>query len=408
MGNGSPALMRRINAAHVLREIRAAGAMSRADLARITGLSKPTVTNVVEYLCSSGRVRPATQDSPSRPSGRHPQLYEFCADSHRVLGIDIGADKLIVVVANMDGDVLASRRRATSRISSHAPEKLLGLVRETAHKLLLETDVNGGDLLAVGVGTPGVVSAEGVVTLAPQLRGWEGLDLHAALADVFDCPVHVEREVTLSLLAEQWLGVAQDLSDGLFVQLGVGVGAGLLIDGRVYRGADGGAGEIGLMPLGSPTPFAGDGLGPFESATGGAALAREGAAAARTRRGTKLLELAGGKADSVTAAMVFAAAAAGDATAGKVLSRALDVLAQGIAGLVCALNPRAVILSGGMSRAGEQLRGPLEARVATQVPFPPKFLISTVGDEGVALGAVRRVTQTLDTDLTLPGPGVAR
>jgi predicted NBD/HSP70 family sugar kinase len=225
---------------------------------------------------------------------------------------------------------------------------------------------------------------------------------------VFDCPVHVEREVTLSLLAEQWLGVAQDLSDGLFVQLGVGVGAGLLIDGHVYRGADGGAGEIGLMPVGSPTPFAGDGLGPFESATGGAALAREGAALARTRRGSKLLELAGGKAHSVTAAMVFAAAAAGDVAAGKVLSKALDVLAQGIAGLVCALNPRAVILSGGMSRAGEQLRGPLESRVATQVPFPPKFLISTVGDEGVALGAVRRVTQTFDFDLSLPGLGVAR
>lgn len=400
--------MRRINAAHVLREIRAAGPMSRADLARVTGLSKPTVTNVVEHLRSSGRVRPAAQDSPARPSGRHPQLYEFCADSHRVLGIDIGADKLIVVVANMDGEVLATRRRATSRISSRAPDKLLALVRETSRKLLAETDVDGGDLLAVGVGTPGVVSAEGVVTLAPQLRGWEGLDLRAALADVFDCPIHVEREVTLSLLAEQWLGVAKDLNDGLFVQLGVGVGAGLLIDGRVYRGADGGAGEIGLMPHGVATPLAGDGLGPFESATGGAAFAREGAAAARTRRGTRLLELAGGRADSVTAAMVFAAAAAGDSAAAKVLNKALDVLAQGIAGLVCALNPRAVILSGGMSRAGEQLRGPLEERVAAQVPFPPKFLISTVGDEGVALGAVRRVTQTLDTDLALPALDVAR
>lgn len=104
----------------------------------------------------------------------------------------------------------------------------------------------------------------------------------------------------------------------------------------------------------------------------------------------------------MTAAMVFASSADGDKTATKILNRAIEVLAQGIASLVCTLNPSAVILSGGLSRAGEQLRAPLEQRVAAQVPFPPKFVISTVGDEGVALGAVRRVTQTLDSELVLP------
>jgi len=324
-----------------------------------------------------------------------------------VLGIDIGADKLIIVLADLNGRVLGMRRQDTSRLGLRGPRNLLGLVRETAEKLLEEHGLKGADLLAVAAGTPGVVSPSGIVTLAPQLQGWEGLDLQAALAEIFDCPVHVEREVTLALLAEQWVGVAQDLDDALFVQLGIGVGAALLMGGNAYRGADGGAGEVGLMPVATGSRAAA-GYGPLESVSGGAAIARAGAAAAGTPKGAALLALAGGKPEAVTAATVFAAQAAGDKTATAIIDAALATLAQGIAGLVCALNPRAVILSGGMSRAGDQVLRPLAAFVAAQVPFVPKFLISTVGEEAVALGAVRRVTQTLEQRLILPSTGGMR
>jgi glucokinase len=375
----------------------------------MTGLSAPTVTNVVKYLGASGHVRPLPPEQ-ARSDGRRPTLYEFCADLQNVLGVDIGADKLMIVLADLDGQVLGMRRRDTSRLRTLGPDELLKLVRETAAELMAEHEVADGDLLAVGVGTPGVVSAGGVVTIAPQLDGWEGLDLRARLAELFGCPVHVEREVILSLLAEQWVGVAQNLDDALFVQLGVGVGAALLLGGNAYRGADGGAGEIGLMPLHDrrhPRLIAG--YGPFESVTGGAALAREGAAAARTANGATMLAIADGDSSSVSAVVVFEAAAAGDPAASMIVNEALTMLAQGIASLVCALNPRAVILSGGMSRAGDQvLRRPLEAKVAALVPFPPVFLTSTVGEEAVALGAIRRVTQTLEQDLILPDLQEAR
>ena len=407
--NGSPALMRRINAARVLHEIRTSGPVSRADLTRITGLSAPTVTNVVKYLWASGHVRPLTPEQ-ARSDGRRPTLYEFCADLHSVLGVDIGADKLMIVLADLDGQVLGMRRRDTSRLRKLGPDELLKLVRETAVELMAEHEVADGDLLAVGVGTPGVVSTGGVVTIAPQLEGWEGLDLRARLAELYGCRVHVEREVILSLLAEQWVGVAQNLDDALFVQLGIGVGAALLLNGNAYRGADGGAGEIGLMPLrGGRYPRLIAGYGPFESVIGGAALAREGAAAARTAAGTAMLAIADGDSTAVSAAVVFEAAAAGDRAASMIVNEALTILAQGIASLVCVLNPRAVILSGGMSRADDQLlRRPLEAKVAALVPFPPMFLTSTVGEEAVALGAIRRVTQTLEQDLILPDLQEAR
>jgi predicted NBD/HSP70 family sugar kinase len=396
--NGSPALMRRINAARVLREIRTSGPVSRAELTRITGLSAPTVTNVVKYLLDSGHVRPLTA-ALARSEGRHPTLYEFCADLQSVLGVDIGADKLVIVLADLDGRVLGKRRRDTSRLTKLGPGELLTLVRMTAAELMAEHDVADSDLLAVGVGTPGVVSTTGVVTIAPQLDGWEGLDLRSRLAELFGCRVYVEREVILSLLAEQWVGVAQNLDDALFIQLGIGVGAALLVGGNAYRGADGGAGEIGLMPLpGGQLPRLIAGYGPFESVTGGAALARDGAAAARSADGAALLAMADGA--PVSAAVVFKAAAAGDDVASRIVTEALTILAQGIASLVCALNPRAVILSGGLSRAADAgLRRPLEAKVAALVPFPPVFLTSSVGEEAVALGAIRRVTQTLEQDL---------
>jgi predicted NBD/HSP70 family sugar kinase len=401
--NGSPSLMRQINATLVLKEIRRAGHMSRADLVRVTGLSAPTVTNVVEYLRNAGVVRAVRENVAG--NARAP-LYEFCADVRAVLGVDIGGDKLIVALADLNGKVLGIRRRDTSRLARGGPKRILNLVRDTADKLLAEHRVRPSDLLAVGAGTPGVISATGIVTLAPQLPGWEGLDLRAALAEFFPCPVYVDREVTLALLAERWLGVARDLDDALFIQLGIGVGGAMLTGGRISRGADGAAGEIGLMPV---RMAAGAGSKarsvPLESVAGGAALAREGALAARGSKGAALLAHAGGEAEDITAATVFAAAAAGDPTASAILDGALIQLARGIAGLVCALNPRAVILSGGMARAGEQILRPLEAFVAAEVPFVPRFLISTTGEEAVALGAIHQITQTVEQSLISPGIG---
>jgi predicted NBD/HSP70 family sugar kinase len=402
--NGSPTLMRQINATLILKEIRRAGRISRADLVRVTGLSAPTVTNVVEYLRNAGVVRVARQKVAR--NSRAP-LYEFCADARAVLGIDIGGDKLIVALADLNGRILGMRRRDTSRLARGGPKRILALVRDTSDKLLAEHRVPASDLLAVGAGTPGVISPQGIVTLAPQLPGWEGLDLQAVLAEIFPCPVYVDREVTLALLAERWLGAARDLDDALFIQLGVGVGGAMLTGGRISRGADGAAGEIGLMPVRSCV-----GLkvrsGPLESVAGGAALAREGAVAARGPKGAALLAHAGGEVEDITAATVFAAAAAGDPTASAIVDSALAQLAQGIAGLVCALNPRAVILSGGMARAGEQVLRPLEAFVAAEVPFVPRFLISTIGEEAVALGAIHQVIQTVELSLISPGIGAGR
>lgn len=398
--NGSPALMRAINAARVIRELRTTGPMSRASLVRATGLSKPTITNLVVYLETLEYIKQVKQpvDIQSSRSARTPH-FEYWASRGHVLGIDVGADKTLLLLADLAGTILGSARLNTRGIAPQGSSRIIEEVKKASEKLLADAKGSTNSLLSVVVGTPGVVSADGVVTMAPQLEGWEGLNLRAAMADLFECPVTVEGEVSLSLQAERWVGVAQGIDDALFVNLGIGVGAGLLVDGQIRRGANGGAGEIGLMPY---PHIRSDGkveLVPLESQTGGGALLRRGRLLAATPAGAKVLEIAGGKASEVDAFAVFKAMRSGDVAATKLVLEVVGPLAWGISCVVCAVNPQTIVIGGGLSRAADLFLSELQEQVSRSVPFPPEWFVSALGDEAVALGAVNKATEIVEHDL---------
>jgi glucokinase len=398
---GSPQLLRQLNSAHVLRTIRAEGPISRAELAKTIGLSKPTVNEVVEALLGEGIVLESEANGSERPArpGRRARLLRFRADRGNVLGIDIGANKLLVLVADLNGDVLASERRRVRARERNDAAALLKHVLATATEALAAAGTRRSTLEAVGVGTPGVVDpVTGRLALAPQLGGWEGLPLARRMQRSFPCPVLVENEVHLSVLAERWRGAARGVDDALFVQAGYGIGGGLLVGGRLYRGANGAAGEIGYLPFAEDWEPR-DGLGPFEHAAGGSAYARHGRRAAAGRGGRRLLELAGGDADSIDAEIVFAAAAEGNAAAVKIVDTLVARLARGVASASVVLDPRTVIVGGGLSRAGETLLRPLVHHLEELVPLPPQVVLSDLGEEAVALGAVRLAVQTVEEQL---------
>jgi predicted NBD/HSP70 family sugar kinase len=397
---GSPRLLRRLNSAAVLRAIRADGPISRAELARTTGLSKPTVNEVVELLLQSEYVAESLADGESRPRrpGPRARLLSFRGESGHVLGIDIGANKVLVLVSDLTGHVVRSERRRTGKRELRHAEAMLELVRGAADKALAAAEVSRAGLQAVGIGTPGVVDpGSGRIALAPQLGGWEGIQLGRRLEPFFPCPLLVDNEVRLSLLAERWRGAAQGVDDAFLVQIGVGIGGGVLIGGDVYRGASGAAGEIGYLPLFEEDD--GDELGPFERAAGGTAFARLGRRAAATGESPLLLELAGGDPEAIDAETVFAAASQGDRAARAILDELLERLARGIASVVAVLNPSTVIVGGGVSRAGESLLEPLGRRIRELVPVPPRVTLSNLGDESVALGAVRLALQEVEERL---------
>lgn len=402
---GSAALMRRINLGLILQALRTAGPQSRADLARATGLSKPTTNGLVEELARRGYVVPTSTAHDSTRPGRPAALYGFRADIAHVLGIDIGADKLLLAIADLDGTVLGKTRLDAQPMSGSSAHELAERLGVATGDLCQELNLDPATLRRAVVGTPGIVSPDGTLTKVPQFPHLEGPVLAGALEAALPCPVSLDREVHLSLMAEKWRGGAKDLRNVLYVQIGIGVGAGLLLNGEVFRGAAGAAGEIGLMPIG-PADHRPEGeFGRFEWATGGAGLAARGRRLAATPAGADLLRRADGDTANIDAELLFTAATDGDKHADALVREAIATLATGIAALVTTLNPDTVILSGGLSRAGDQLLRPLQEYMTTSVPVMPDFVVSDLSDEAVALGAIRlaldQVEETLSTELEL-------
>lgn len=396
---GSPSLLRRLNSTLILDTIRSEGPISRAALARATGLSKPTVNQVVELLLEQGFVEEtaAAGDAPRRP-GPRARLLRFRADIGHVLGIDVGADKTLALVADLSGRIVATARRQASGRAGRAT--VLRAIESAAKDALAHAGLAPEAIRMAGVSTPGVVDPEtGRISLAPQIAEWDGLDLAGHLERKLGCPVLADNETRLSLLAECWRGVARGVPHVAYVQVGVGIGGALVIDGKLLRGKSGAAGEISyLLDVDEPEDDAPGGTptGPFERAAGARAYGRLGAAAMAGPDGALLRTLSGGDPAAVSARTVFTAAARGDAAAAAIVEELTGRLGRGVANVATVIDPHLVVLGGGIANAGAALLDPVERVVRASVPFPPRVVLSGLGDDGAALGAVRRVLDAVD------------
>lgn len=397
---GSPSLMRQLNLASVLRVIRSQGPLPRPELARAAGLSTPTVKQLVELLLANGYVEetdpPADLGRPRRP-GPRARLVSFRATLGYVLAVDAGADNTVTKLADLSGAVLT-----TVRVPHPEPanrDAVLSAIRKSVAQVLADSGVQSSDLRAVAIGTPGVVDPHtGRITLAPQIVDWDGIDLASELSEVAECPIVVENEAHLSLLAEQWLGAARNYRNVVYIQVGIGIGAAILIDGELYRGSSGAAGEVAYLVMdGDNAEQPRDSsAGPFEWFAGGDAYRRLGASAARSERGALLLSLAGGDPAAMTAQIVFDAAASGDAAALDVTAEALERLGRGVGNIASILNPDLILLGGGITNAGATVLGPIREAVGRFAPHPPAVELSALGGDGTVLGAIRRAMDVAD------------
>jgi predicted NBD/HSP70 family sugar kinase len=355
------------------------------------------VNEVVEHLLNAGYLseRPTETGQTNKP-GRRPRLFEFRTEIGYVLGVDIGANKTLAAVADLGGNVLSIQRRATTPTSA---EEILARTRALVADVLREGRVRHTSLVAAAVGTPGVVDTlTGRIRLAPQLPGWDGLDLRAAMQAELSCPVLVDNEVRLAVLAERWRGAARNSAETLLVHVGFGIGAGILIGGEIYRGATSAAGEIGSLLI-SEKALPAAGLGQFEFEAGGMAYERLGREAALEPDAQILRELVSDDVSGIDASVIFEAAHMGCPAARRVLDTLIGRLARGVASAVMLLDPALVVIGGGISRAGRRLLDPLETSIRSLIPTPPPIVLSTLGDEAVALGALRLALEEADQRL---------
>lgn len=389
-----PAQLRRHNAALLLRTLQAKGIVSRPELAQATGLSQPTVNQISALLLKTGRIVEAPLHGSARPVKRGPKatLLSFNAAAGYALGIDISAENIVVLVGDLAGNIVGRVREDVGPRKMLLPEPLLVRVRGAVAAALRAARVPRARLLGVGVSVPGIIDPEsGGISLVPSLPGWEGLPVAARLAPGFSCPVVVNCDLHVAILAERGFGAAKESGDAIYVHLGAGIGLGILLRGEPYLGIDGAAGQIGFLPIGESDEPPTSGFGQFEWAAGSSAFARLAVQAlAKTGPASHLRRLAGKRRDSITPKIVFEAAARGDGDAKQIIAHLIEQIAQGIAAVICVLNPETVILGGEIAEGESLLIEPLRARVSELVPRPPRrFACSVLGQDSAALGAMQ-------------------
>jgi predicted NBD/HSP70 family sugar kinase len=359
-----PALLRALNERTVLDAVRSDGPISRAEVARRTGISRPTVSVVLRSLLEDGLVRESAHD----PDGPHygAVYYEADPEAALVLGVDFGARAVRTALCDLAGEV---RAREEIRSRGSVEERVAALAGSA--RSLLRTAKAPGDLLENAVvALPAVVSpADGRVS-APDLPGLEAADLREQLEDALRVPVTLENDVNLAAVAEQRRGVARDVADFAFLLVGAGLGAAVMLDRKLHRGHNGNAGELDAVRNGRA-----DDVDPC------AASLSQLAAELATKRDTVLEPL-------FEVRELFAAAEKGEAVGAAVVEEAARRIALHVLPLAATLDLPLVVLGGSVG-ANPALLEPVRSYLDDWLPFPaPRVEVSALGEAGVLEGAL--------------------
>ena len=374
-------MMRQLSVRSVMEAMLRRGPVSRAELARITQLSKQTISEVVRALEKSGWIGVSGQVQGAL--GRSAVTYELREDAAVVLGIDLGGTKLHVALANLAGTVVAEAVEPTDK---RGGVHVIAQIGAMAKRLLKEAGRRGGGLSGAAMGCPGVVDPRtGAIEIAPNIPGFGEMDVVEALGRRLGCRALIENDVNLAAKGEQWQGSCRDVQTFVLVALGTGIGMGLIADGRLVRGARGAAGEIAYLPLGGD-PF--DSRlyrhGTLETAVGSRAILDR----YRGHGGTGADDVRG----------VFERLAAGDKAAEAALEETARLLTQALMAVRAIIDPARIVLGGSIGVRPEliaRVRALSEARLPDKLPIEP----SALGARGTVVGAVATALAQLYEDL---------
>jgi predicted NBD/HSP70 family sugar kinase len=356
-------LLKHLNERAVLDTIRAGSPISRAQISRSAGISKPTASAALGSLLDAGLVR-ETDPAPGAPT-YGAVFFEAVPEAALVLGLDLGSRFLRGAICDLAGTV---RARHDVELPRAEASEVLERMAELANALVDATGLERSRVDSAVVGVPGAVAPDGRVLLAENIHGLEDIDVATETERVLGLPVTVENDVNLAALGEGWRGVGRGVDDFVFVSVGTGLGAGLVLGGELHRGRNGLAGEVDLARL-EPE------LDP--SAPALSQLAAECAA----------------RADTALAAPfdprdVFAAARRGDAVARAVVAEEARRIALHIVPIAAVADVALVVLGGGVGRNGDLLLDPVRAILAERLAYPPRVEVSTLGEAAVLIGAL--------------------
>ena len=363
-----PPLLKDLNERTVLETIRSSAPVSRAEISRLVGISKPTVSLAIQSLVDAGLVREAAEgpDGPSYGA----VFFEPVPDAALVLGFDLGARFLRGAICDLRGAV---RARLDVEVAGSDAASVLDVIAALRDQLVETAGLSDAVIDGVVVGVPGVVDEEsGRIALATSVEGLEGIAFRPALRDRLELPVTLENDVNLAALGEQWQGVARGVDDFVFLSIGTGMGAGLVLHGELHRGRHGAAGEVDFALVGlaqDVDPCAG-------------AISTYATRVAAERSPVTTLQA------PFDSREIFAAARSGDSFAYEIVEEVARRIALHLVPIAAVSDVSLAVLGGGLGANGDLLLRPVRELLAGWIPYPPQVDVSSLGEAAVLTGAL--------------------
>jgi glucokinase-like ROK family protein len=392
--------VRRKNRSIILECLRTNTTLSRAGLAEKTGLNPSTVSSIILELIQEGLVR-ETDLLPSI-SGRPGRLLELNPGGGAAIGVEINVDYLAVILADFCANILWRCRFSLDPEDSQ--ESILEKAGRLVHNALDSSAAHGLRPLGIGVAVPGLVDLNsGQLRLAPNLK-WREVPIRTMLAEQFSLPVYVENEANTAALGEYYFGVARGIENFIYLSAGIGLGAGILIGGKLFRGSHGYAGEVGHMTAMPGGELCACGKrGCWETLVGPRAVMKRVRRTLQDGAASKMSSLADGDLQKITFETVVAAAEVGDRAALQALEEVGRDLGSGVANLINIFNPELIVLGGALNLASPYLL-PFMEQVVCAESLPPScenvsVVPSANGIDACIMGAV---TLVLDDILREP------
>ncbi|WP_198520798.1 ROK family transcriptional regulator [Alteribacter populi] len=346
----TPNYLKYLNKKKILQYLRDNNEISRADIASALSISKPTVSAIVDELITDHWVEEKESLVASSAGGRKPIHLYFNPNAQYIAGVDIGGTYVEIGLMNMNGTIVTLDRFETQAALKGG---IVLKICEYVRKLLRDTKISQTEVMAIGIGAPGITDTQqGFVLDAPSL-GWLNYPLKEEVETELGLPVYVDNDVNVGVLGEQWKGKAQNADHVILITLGTGVGCGIIVNGMLYRGSSFAAGEIGYMVTDKNEAseeyddiFKGYGF--LDSHVGGPSIVkRMEKKLAETKTPDPLIN-----SGELSAKVIFDLAKQDHPLASEVIRETVDHIAYSLVNVICIFNPQCVILGGGISKSG--------------------------------------------------------
>ena len=391
---GRPSVLRHANALHILKFLRAAGSCSRADLVRASGLSAPTVTNVVRDLQEAGLIEPLGEGESS--GGRPPDMIRFKSERGCILAVEVSAGKLYFLLTDLNGleidrSILEIARRATT------PTAICKYIGQTIRTLLRKQKMTREQLLTVVVGVPAITNVQdGVVLSISTLDKWRAVSLRTMLSKIVHCLVIVENDINLAAQGEKYKGAARGETNFILISIGANLGAGIVLNGQVHHGSQWSAGEIGYLRLPNtsrraPTIHE---FGEVETVLSSEGILASWREAAGKSNGARAY------AKTIDALAILRLAEGGDARAQKIIQYRATLVADIIVNLSLVLNPSLILVGGEIGGHPELVRLVQKQLLGSEFGIA-KVSAGNLGTDAVLWGGISTALENI-ADVLLP------